>query len=263
MVNFETACICDVGKKRTVNQDKIFWETAVHEGKTYALFAVADGMGGLSGGEWAAEICMERLMDWWEEHIMEASARPSPLDARQTLYDAFSLANASVQEASRRNGKSMGSTLSAVYFCDSEYIIAHAGDCRIYKIKRRSADILISDHTWVTRQVEAGLLAGDKAENHPQRHVLVNCIGSSGNFFVDITTNNLSAGEVLLICSDGLYKYIKLRSMPKYFRKYGIKQGLNQILEYIYRLPADDNISGLAVRIAGQGFSVKNLFLNA
>ena len=262
MVSFETACISDIGKRRTVNQDRIFLESAIHDGKAYALFAVADGMGGLSNGERAAEICVQGLMGWWEKNVMEAAIRPSPKEARQTLYDAFSLANISIQDDIRREGKNMGSTLTAAYFCDNDYLLVHVGDCRVYKIKRRSAVMLTSDHTWVAKQVEAGLLTGESAETHPQRHVLINCVGAAGNFFVDMAAYSLSEGETLLLCSDGLYKYIKQRSMPKYFRKYGVKQGLNQILEYIYQLPADDNISGVAVKIASQSFSMRNLFLN-
>ncbi|MDR1913959.1 MAG: serine/threonine-protein phosphatase [Clostridiales bacterium] len=270
MISFETGRLTDVGKRRSVNQDRVFLESADIDGTTYALYAVADGMGGLSDGERAAEICMRQLADWWMEHIISASGdRPEPTKANFSLYDLFYSANDMVLRQSGLLGKMMGSTLTMAYFKDNKYVIGHVGDCRIYNIKRRSANILTTDHTWVAKQVEAGVISKKKAATHPKGHILTNCIGNKTNFFVDLSVNTIAVGEMLMLCSDGLYKYIKQRSIPKYFRNTSLQHGLNKIRDYIiFKLPADDNISAVAVKNLGgrnenKVFSLKNLFINS
>ena len=244
MITYNVGFINDIGKKRTVNQDKVFMRSRVVDETGYALYAVADGMGGYTDGDIAAQLCINALSLWWEHTIANP---PEPAQAKVSLYNLFRKLNDQVLGLSKEKGQSMGSTLSCVYLIDNYYIIAHAGDSRIYKLYGNNVEQLTSDHSWVAKQVDAGIMTQYEADIHPRRSILINSIGNGNNFFVDISSGILEDHSLLLICSDGLYKYINAGTLPAYF---GLpQQGLDNILKKIYNSPADDNISGIAVSV--------------
>ncbi|HJV04881.1 MAG TPA: Stp1/IreP family PP2C-type Ser/Thr phosphatase, partial [Actinomycetota bacterium] len=179
----------DVGRVRQGNEDSFM----VHE----PLFAVADGMGGHQGGEVASKLALETL------------GRLTLEDTRDTapnLADAVRQANRAVLEkASTDPGlHGMGTTLTALVAGANRVFLAHVGDSRAYLLRDGSLEQLTEDHTVVESLVREGRLTRQEAEIHPQRSILTRALGVDGEIEVDERSEEVSPGDRILLCSDGL-----------------------------------------------------------
>jgi protein phosphatase len=241
----ETAFITDIGKARKINQDRYVIKTDQSHDSIYALLAVADGVGSLPGSEKAAEFCVTELSGWWEDELAAGHTLPDVSKAKEIFYNTFFYINERVLK------KSSGSTLTAIYIKNGDYIVAHVGDSRVYKITGDSAVQLTADHSWTAKMVEAGELTEADALIHPNRGMLINCMGYSGNFFVDTMRGSLSERDTILLCSDGVYRYIKITSMAGYFAYGSLQSALNRMRSDINETSAADNYTAVAFRLAG------------
>lgn len=187
----------DVGHVRQVNEDSFLALPPV--------FAVADGMGGHSGGDVASRIAVE-----------EFSRVPANLDlagARQALADAFSRAQARIVELARAHraeqpGWHAGTTaVVAVAVEDAgemKWLVANIGDSRIYRWNHDGLEQVSVDHSVVQELVDAGQIRPEQAAGHPERHVITRALGSPEGIGPDFFLLPLGAGERLLLCSDGV-----------------------------------------------------------
>lgn len=156
------------------------------------LWAVADGMGGHSCGEVASALALESLQN--------ACAGGAP------LVDAVHTANrAIIAAAGRGQGRGMGTTLVAVRFDGGDFDIAWVGDSRAYRVGAERIERLTCDHSWVQSMIDAGQMSPDEARKHPQRNVILRCLGRDDQALeVGMVQGNLGGHELLLLCSDGL-----------------------------------------------------------
>lgn len=202
-----TACgLTDVGQVRSHNEDSILLEPGLH------LYAVADGMGGHKGGEFASKICLDTLKDY----LIRAAQGQAPLvgqadsaysDAANLLGSAVRFANRAVFEAAsaKPEWRGMGTTIVALTVTDSTVAIAHVGDSRAYLLRNGHFEQVTQDHSWIEEQVRAGLMSRDEALFAKGRNVLTRAIGQEATVKVDLDELGLQAGDALLLCSDGLY----------------------------------------------------------
>ncbi|MEQ1881489.1 MAG: bifunctional protein-serine/threonine kinase/phosphatase [Burkholderiales bacterium] len=174
--------------RREANED--FFGAVTPEGAVLsakgALFAVADGVSGTHGGREAAEFTVRSLLgdyyatpDTWEV--------PLSLDRVLTAANRWVLAQSTV----RREFAGMATTLSALVLRGSRFHIAHVGDSRIYRLRRDKCVQLTTDHVW------------DRAD---MQHVLKRAVGLDQHLAVDYSDGELEAGDVFLICSDGVWE---------------------------------------------------------
>jgi len=198
--------LTDVGQVRTHNEDSILLEPALN------LYAVADGMGGHKGGEFASRICLDTMKDYLQ---MAAKGRAplvgevdgSSSEAANLLGSAVRFANQAVFEAafSKPEWSGMGTTIVAVTVQVAKVSIAHVGDSRAYLLRGGKFKQLTEDHSWVEEQVRAGVMTRDEALFAKGRNVLTRAIGQEESVLVDLDELELQAGDSLLLCSDGLY----------------------------------------------------------
>ncbi len=177
----------DVGHVRDHNEDSL---TVVPP-----LFAVADGMGGHEAGEVASELTIKTL-----EQL--APAHP---DA-QALERAVEAANLNVLQAPSQGigREGMGTTLTAAMIEGERLLIAQVGDSRAYLLHQGELQQLTRDHSLMMDLIEAGQITPEEARVHPNRSVITRAIGSDPHMKPDIYELNISAGDRLLLCSDGL-----------------------------------------------------------
>lgn len=198
--------LTDVGRVRPHNEDAILLDGAL------GLYAVADGMGGHKGGEYASRICLNTLKDY----LLLATRGQAPLqgerqagrsDNANLLGSAVCFANRAVFEAGLSNPewRGMGTTLVAMTVRDNRVSIAHVGDSRAYLLRRGRFEQLTQDHSWVEEQVRAGLMSRDEALFAKGRNVLTRAVGQQETVAVDLDELELQAGDCLLLCSDGLF----------------------------------------------------------
>ncbi len=184
----EQYAVTDTGRQRRANEDSLLARAP--------LFVVADGMGGAQAGEVASRIAVE-------------SFQPGLQDDAEPELELASLAlaaNARIHELSHSNVEQagMGTTLTAVYVGPEEVAIAHVGDSRAYCLRDGELLRLTDDHSLVDELLRQGRLTPEEAVEHPQRSVITRALGPEDSVEVDTRSFRARAGDVYLLCSDGL-----------------------------------------------------------
>ncbi|MBY0584375.1 Stp1/IreP family PP2C-type Ser/Thr phosphatase [Murdochiella massiliensis] len=192
-----TYSITDVGRVRSMNQDR--YSNYFHP--RFSLLLLADGMGGHNAGEVAAAMAIDAC----REYFMKDKERS---DYEALLTEAVEAANLAVYEKgeSISEYRRMGTTICAAVIADRQLTIAHVGDSRIYLFRDGKLLQLTQDHSLVADMVRQGLLTPEQALVHPDRNTLTRAVGTNETIAVDTRTLSLSAGDRLLLCSDGLTK---------------------------------------------------------
>jgi PPM family protein phosphatase len=188
----DTTCKTDTGRQRRDNEDNAYARAPV--------FVVADGMGGAQAGEVASRIAIEAF----EGGLPDAG---SPEERLRTLVRE---ANHEIYERARadRQRAGMGTTLTAAYVDDAHVAIAHVGDSRAYLFRDGTLQRLTQDHSLVDELVRRGKLTEEQAAEHPQRSIITRALGPEPDVEVDTWTYPARAGDVVLLCSDGLTSMI-------------------------------------------------------
>ena len=198
--------ITDVGKKRKGNEDSLFANAE------QGLFVVADGMGGHAAGEVASKVAVDSINEFvvltaGDEEI----TWPFGLDENMSydgnrLKTAIRFANRKVLEATRERSEyeGMATTVAAVLVDGESANIGHVGDSRVYLLRDGKIEQLTSDHSWVNEQIQSGVISADQARSHPLRNVVTRALGGKPDLQVDMMVHKAKAGDLLLLCSDGL-----------------------------------------------------------
>ena len=200
----------DIGRVKSVNQDKLLVSVIDSpQGKATALFAVADGMGGTEGGEEASAIAIARIEQWHKSIDLDRLVLGGSKDITNSLKRCFIIINELILNYGRENGISLGTTLSVALVIDRSFFIAHTGDSRIYLRRSKEVTQLTLDHSFVAEQVKRGLLTKDEAEKDNRRNILTQCLGITEETTIFTKNGKLKSNDILILCSDGLYRYIK------------------------------------------------------
>ena len=156
------------------------------------LWAIAAGMGGHQCGEVASALALQALQ----------TGCASGLE----LVEAVQAANREILAVARADEqRGMGTTLVAVRFEGVEFSIAWVGDSRVYRVSAGHIEQLTHDHSWVQMMIDAGQMSPQVARSHPQRNVILQCLGRDEQpLQVGVQHGSLGEQELLLLCSDGL-----------------------------------------------------------
>lgn len=192
----------ETGYVRSENQDRMSWIRA----PACDVFVVSDGMGGHAGGALAAQLTVQTLQE-------RLSGVTSVEDAGATLERAFQAANEAVYERGQTGSAAtarMGATAVALLAAGPRIMLAHVGDSRAYRLTRGGVlERLTKDHSLVQRMVDAGMLTEAQAAGHPDSSVLERAMGQAPRVEVEVSTwRPTRAGEVCMLCSDGLCGYV-------------------------------------------------------
>ena len=257
-LEISAAGLSDVGRKRKSNEDSF----AAVDG--LKLYIVADGMGGHAAGEVASRLAVESI----ERHIsgaqphtvptVPAGARPPapeeahlPAPARQVL-NAIRLANQEIVRSVRRNQsmRGMGTTVVLVYIHGRRAYIGSVGDSRAYLVRDEGISQLTDDHTFVNEQVRAGTLTHAEARRHPSRNILTRAVGSQEEVEPDLIEHDLEAGDLLLLCSDGLTAMVDDGEILQALRHRDgdLEKCCRALIDLANERGGDDNITTVLIR---------------
>src|SRR5213596_2006865 len=178
----------DTGKKRRRNEDAYVVAPP--------LFAVADGMGGAQAGEVASRLAAAALKD----------VDSQGLSGRDRVISLIAEANRRVYERSSTDpsASGMGTTMTVALVEGDVVTIGHVGDSRAYLVRDGRMEQLTEDHSLVAELVRSGKLSPEEAEAHPQRSVITRALGTDPDVDVDTFSIETNAGDLFLLCSDGL-----------------------------------------------------------
>jgi PPM family protein phosphatase len=201
--------VADLSRTLRVRQTSLP-EAAIQHGRSRGhVLLVADGVGGHAGGAVASALSVEAI----EAFVLELLRRFSNLHADDEhgvvadLREAVQQADARIFEEGERHPEfaGMGTTLTLAFISGRRLFMVHAGDSRGYLFRDGHLQQLTEDHTLVAALLSRGAIKPEDARHHPYRHVLANVLGGDkAGVRVDVQRVFLEAGDVLLLCTDGL-----------------------------------------------------------
>ncbi len=227
---FEVFARSDVGKKRSNNQDSFLINESL------GVFAVADGMGGHSGGEVASALAVKTLEKIFKEH------KNSPVPER--LENAVNFCNQVIFEQSQANAHltGMGTTLTAVAL-DSEWLhIAQVGDSRCYLFRQGELYQITEDHSQVYELIKAGLISEANAP-FVQKNVITRSVGYERLVRVDIFSRKVELGDRYLLCSDGLSGMVNNEQIAQVLQNFSLAEATVNLVNLANLFGGEDNIS--------------------
>ncbi len=180
----------DTGRARRANEDAYFARAPV--------FVVADGMGGAQAGEVASRVAIEAF----ERGLSDGAG----VSGEELLATRVQEANQRIYEMSQlaMSRAGMGTTITAAHVGEHDVAIAHVGDSRAYRLRGEEFTRLTEDHSLVEEMRRRGQLTAQEADEHPQRSIITRALGPEPDVVVDTRSWRGVAGDVFLLCSDGL-----------------------------------------------------------
>ena len=236
----EQYSLTDVGRQRNANEDALF------EAADAGLFAVADGMGGARAGEVAAKAAVDEI----------AALERGEGVGEGELAAVVEQANRRIHELSRGDESlaGMGTTMTTLAVGEGEVAIAHVGDSRAYRLRDAELERLTHDHSLVDEMVRAGRLTPEEAEVHPQRSIITRALGPEPQVEVERMTYPARAGDVYLICSDGLTTMVPEDGVAAILRsRSSLRQAAVELVRAANEAGGRDNITVVLFKLAGDG----------
>ncbi|HYB02480.1 MAG TPA: PP2C family serine/threonine-protein phosphatase [Ktedonobacteraceae bacterium] len=201
----------DVGIKRrgSPNEDSLSASenltTLPTTPRTNGLFIVADGMGGHGNGSEASQLAIRAMRKSVLELLGAGVADSEAIKA--LLIEGVQYANQRVYERNQEQNTHMGTTMTAALLWGDTIYVANVGDSRTYLYRKsRGLYRITRDHSVVAGLVEIGAISDDEVYTHPKRNEILRALGDQPTVEVDCFTVPVRVGDVVLLCSDGLWE---------------------------------------------------------
>jgi protein phosphatase len=183
----------DIGRKRKTNQDSICLD------HSHYFFAVADGMGGHSGGDIASQLSVKIMPEYIQTN--------SHLESEKLMKNVIKEINRAILKKADENPdlSGMGTTVSAIQFSGTQLVIGNVGDSRVYMVNSNHIFQLTRDHSFVQEKLNMGLYTRQDAAKDPQKNVLVRSVGIEADIQIDVFQYRICKNDIFIVCSDGLH----------------------------------------------------------
>ncbi|HEX3663116.1 MAG TPA: Stp1/IreP family PP2C-type Ser/Thr phosphatase [Acidobacteriaceae bacterium] len=233
------------GRVRTGNEDAFGFLP------DHGIYVVCDGMGGAAGGEVASRLAVDTVLH-------RIAAENGAGSARDRIHEAITEANRTVlQRADREPGLyGMGTTLVALMVGQQpdpgKALIAHAGDSRCYLFRRGQLSLCTHDHSLVDEQMRLGTMTREEAERSPFRSVITRAIGTQETVSEEILEMDTEAGDLFLLCTDGLTREISEESIARVLgSENDFQRAAERLVDEANEAGGRDNVTCLLVHMPG------------
>jgi PPM family protein phosphatase len=244
----EVAGLSDVGCLRENNEDRYgYWEPRNEKQlkEKGCLAVIADGMGGHEGGQEASRIAVETV-----EEVYSQSENGGP---RSLLIAGFQAAHQRILAYASDHPalQGMGTTCTAIALIGHDLHYAHVGDSRLYLVREGKIDRLSRDHSYVARLLEQGVISAEEAALHPQRNILLMALGAGPEIAPESPEQPIpmEAGDVLLLCTDGLWSQVSDNEMQDAISPGSLKKSCRELIRIAKERGGPDNITVEALRV--------------
>jgi PPM family protein phosphatase len=231
----QTAAATDPGRKRRQNEDAFVLRPP--------LFAIADGMGGARAGEIASALAAGALSEAAGQGGGEERVKQLVQEANRRVHERAS---------NDPSTSGMGTTMTvALVEPGGEITFGHVGDSRAYVLRDDRLEQLTDDHSLVAELVRRGELSARDAEIHPQRSVITRALGTDPDVDVDAFTIRPQAGDVYLLCSDGLSDMVAAAEIEQILRsdRSDLDTAARSLVRAANRGGGEDNITAVLFEI--------------
>ena len=252
-MRYRNHSITNVGKVRSANEDN-YGDANTPNGH---LFVVCDGMGGHVGGAKASSIAVASIVEYFQ--------REKHSNLIQAIDRAFSFANEQIfaNAISSPELKGMGTTAVVLLISDDNCYIGHVGDSRIYLKSNSKLHRITKDHSFVQTLVDSGVISDDEAESHPNKNQILKALGTSSVVEGTICQMpiQVKAGDVFLLCSDGLNGMVNDKGLEMMLQEQDLLQSGDDLMRAALDAGGLDNITATMVAIDENSY-LSSKFIN-
>jgi protein phosphatase len=252
-ITIQVAGRSDVGLVRTGNEDNFLIDEKKH------LFAVCDGMGGHQAGEVASQLAVDTVRTVFDRYFEKLLGDPQ-LSIGRTVPPQGDLLLKSIRLANRRitnmamddpSKAGMGTTIVAIAFEADIASIAHVGDSRAYRLGDNALEPLTRDHSWVAEIQESQKLTSEEANQLVGKNIITRALGVRENVEVDLRIAKVRAGEIFILCSDGLCGFADDQEI--FAAANPIRDDIHKITDTLIQMANDrggnDNVTVVTIKI--------------
>ncbi len=236
--------LSDIGKIRDKNQDAYY----ISKENELELYIVADGMGGHRCGELASSMALEIIK---ENFINSGKELDNKDDILRLIKGSIEKANINIylKSLEMKECKGMGTTLTLAYIFKDNILIGHVGDSRAYIIENGNIIQITEDHSYINELLKNGSITLEEAKSHPKKNVITRAVGSSSTIQIDIIEVKYKIGDILLLCSDGLFNMLDEEEINEVFNRENEIQMACEILTTMANKKGGlDNITVVAIK---------------
>jgi len=213
------------------------------------LIAVADGMGGHAGGEFASSVAINTLSEiaptFINTEIDSESASDLFLNSLHTIDGQI---HAVTLDEPQLAG--MGTTLTALFLNGSEISLLHVGDSRAYRLRGNDLEQLSADHTVLQELLNKGIISESDAQVHPQRSMLTQALMGEGNLEPSLHIFEGKIKDRYLLCSDGLTGVLSDKEIKSLIKGKDAATAVDALIDATYINGAPDNVTILIADIS-------------
>ena len=247
-VALEVATQTHPGMTRSHNEDALHIDTGV------GLVILADGMGGYRAGEVASGMAVEQLSVSLAGLSPTYSSHEKIDDEQVRMYliDGVSAANQAIFSAARNQPRfaGMGTTLVAAWFYGDRMSVIHVGDSRLYRLQGERFEQLTRDHSFIQEQIDSGLISLEDARHSSNRNLVTRALGVDAAVEPDVSSFEVHAGDLFLLCSDGLNDMVEDDDIARILLQAGsLEQAADELVRQANENGGWDNISVILVRV--------------
>jgi len=244
-----------VGMKRDHNEDNLVLLPEQN------LFVVADGMGGHGFGEVASQISVDTLGSFFKDTNDDADATWPFKPDKELSYEenrvvaGMKLANRNIFETAQADTryKNMGTTIVGVHWANEKAIIGHVGDSRCYRIRSGEITLLTEDHSLLNDYKKIQALTPEEEAAFQYKNIIVRALGMKEAVLVDVSTQDVEEGDILLLCSDGLSGEVTDEAMLELVKQH--IDDLDSAVQALIKSACDnggkDNVTVILMRYLG------------
>ena len=231
-LTLHSASASHTGHVRALNED------AYCANQEQGIWCVADGMGGHDAGEVASAMVVDSVAGVTAEGELQSTVNAIQEAVLQVNYRLTEELTLGLQN------QVMGSTVVAVAIMDDECACLWAGDSRLYLFRADCLYQMTRDHSVVEELIQQGVIQPEEVETHPRRHVITRAVGADVALELEMISFGLQAGDVLLLCSDGLYGELGPDQIMAILATGQDSESMaGQLIEQVLAGPARDNVT--------------------
>jgi serine/threonine protein phosphatase PrpC len=226
-----------IGHVRALNEDRYVDRPDI------GLWAIADGMGGPGGGDVAADT----LAQFLTQVPRAGSGKQLLVDVRTAIMGA----NRTLIERALKsqNGAMFGSTIVALLTHQDFYICLWAGDSRAYLLRNNKLKRITTDHSVVQEMVDSGKLSPEQARNHVRSNIITRAVGVTDDLDLGMEHGRLQAGDIFLLCSDGLTGMVEDQEIQTLLRASTPDMAGDWLLDTVLDRGARDNVTFVLIEV--------------
>ena len=222
------------------------------------LAIVADGIGGAQAGQEASRLAVQTITRELNTELVIPLWNQTELsddEIRLALTQAIANANSALIDWANRNSWQSGTTLTLALIVNQRIFVANLGDSRTYLVRNGKPEQITRDHSYIAQLIANGTITAEDAYNHPQRNLILKSLGDPTGYDIDLFPSEgaayeLSAGDQLLLCSDGLWEMVREPDMAQVLTEVNDPQAASMEFAALANSAGGmDNITVVIVRV--------------